>query len=172
MEKKVMSHFTAGMLLGIIGIVFFLVYYFMGLSFKEGIVRWLPNLVTIGLIVFLIIKWAKDNDHNVTFGACFGYGFKSVAIAALISVAFVVVFIIIFPEFKQQFVDVMREQMDKQPNSANIPEEQKEQSISLMSRFFYAIIIGGGLLGNLFIGAIGSLLGAAVAKKNPSQNPF
>jgi F0F1-type ATP synthase assembly protein I len=171
MEKKPISHFVVGSIIGLISIVLFLVYYFTGNSFKEGGLRWIPSLVTFVLIIFFIIKWANDNSNNVSFGGCFGYGFKSVIIMALISVVFTVLFIIIFPEFKEKFMDVMRAQMENQPKSGEMPPELKEKTLGYFSRFFYAIIIGGGLLGNLFTGAISSLIGAAVAKKNPNYSP-
>ncbi len=171
MEKKPISHFVVGSILGLISIVLFLVYYFTGQSFKEGGTKWIPSLVSLALIIFFIIKWANDNGNNVSFGGCFSYGFKSVAIMALISVVFTVLFVIIFPDFKEKFIEVMKAQMDSQPNSATMPAEQKEKAISIASRFFYAIIIGGGLLGNLLTGVIASLIGAAVAKKNPNYSP-
>jgi len=68
------------------------VYYFLGIAFKQDFTRWIPGLLSFALIIFLIIKWAKDMNHNVTYGNCFGYGFKMVAASTVIVFVFVLIF--------------------------------------------------------------------------------
>jgi hypothetical protein len=46
-----------------------------------------------------------------------------------------------------------------------------ETALGISEKFFLPFAIGGVLLSNVIIGAIASLIGAAVAKKNP-QSPF
>jgi uncharacterized membrane protein YeaQ/YmgE (transglycosylase-associated protein family) len=51
---------------------------------------------------------------------------------------------------------------DKNANEADI-----DKMLGWMQKYFWAIAIGGTILGNIVLGCIGSLLGAAVSKKNP-----
>jgi hypothetical protein len=168
MEKKPLSYFVPGVLLGLISVVLFLVYYFLGQTFKRAAINFLPAALFIGLIIYFIIKWSNDNDNNITFGQAFGYGFKIVMITSLIVFVFTLVFILAFPDFKTQYIDSIREQMN---SNAGLSDEQREKALDIVGGFFMISILGGGLFMNLLIGAIASLIGAAVAKKKP-QTPF
>jgi hypothetical protein len=54
----------------------------------------------------------------------------------------------------------------------NMSDDQIEQGIAFTKKFFTPLAIGGVLVSFLIMGVIGSLIGAAVAKKNPQQSPF
>jgi len=168
MEKKPASPATLGTILGLISIVLFLAYYFTGMSFTDTALKWIPALISFGLIIFFVIKWASDNSNNVTFGKCFAYGFKVVAISTIIMFAFTAIFIFTFPDYKEQFMTAMREQMSK---NSQITDEQADQAMGMMGKFFTISMLGGTLFGGLVIGAIAALIGAAAAKKNP-KDPF
>jgi hypothetical protein len=168
MEKKPLSYFVPGVLLGLISVVLFLVYYFMGLTFKSQAINFLPAALFIGLIIYFIIKWSNDNDNNITFGQGFGYGFKIVVITTLIVFVFTLVFILAFPDFKTQYIDSVREKVNSNPR---VPDDQREKAIDIASGFFMIAMLGGSLFFNLLVGTIASLIGAAVAKKKP-QIPF
>ena len=169
MEKKPVSHITAGLLIAGIGILLFIVYYFMGLSYKKGFISWLPAILTIALYIIFVVNKSKATGGNETFGSLFGYGFKTAAIATLITVAFVAVFLYIFPDYKQGLLDNMSAEFDKNPS---INEEQRDMIMGNVDKYFMISAIGGGIFSNLIIGVIGSLLGAAFAKKNPKPTPF
>ncbi|MGI8952919.1 MAG: DUF4199 domain-containing protein [Chitinophagaceae bacterium] len=169
METKTLTPLWAAIIISLISIVLFLAYYFTGLFFGTSFIKWIPSVITIALLIYFIIKWANDNDNNVTFGSCFGYGFKIICIATLISTAFILIFILITPEFKQQFLEASRQQMSQ--NSPQLTDDQKTQAVAMMDKMFYLVMLGGSIIGNLIVGVIASLIGAAVAKKNP-QNPF
>ena len=172
MEKKIITPVVGGILLGLISVILFLAYYFSGILFDStNPLRWVPSLVQIILLVILVIKWANDKLNEVSFGNCFGYGFKMVAMSAIISFFFMLVFILITPDFKAQFLESSRQQMEKNAGNVQLTDEQKTQGIALMNKMFMIIMLGGSLIGNLFLGALGSLLGAAFAKKN-SKTPF
>jgi hypothetical protein len=53
----------------------------------------------------------------------------------------------------------------------NLSEDQIEQGLSVMKRFFWPIVIGGSLFNNLVVGAIGSLIGAGISPKG-ERRPF
>lgn len=168
MEKKPISSGVCGIILGLVSIIIFLAYYFTGLSFTDSAIKWLPGLISLVLIILFVIKWANDNNNNVTFGKCFTYGFKSVAISVIIFFIFTAIFIFTFPDYKEQFMTAMRQQMNQ---NSQLTDEQRDQATSMMERFFTISILGGTVFVGLIFGAIASLIGAAAAKKNP-VGPF
>jgi multisubunit Na+/H+ antiporter MnhB subunit len=168
MEKKPTTAIIAGIILALVSIVLFLVYYFTGLAFQDNATKWIPALIMIAFIIIFIVKWANDNNNNVTFGQCFGYGFKMIAMTTIIVFVFTLIFLYTFPDYKTQLMDMMRNQFNQK---GNLSDEQKEQALGIFDKFFMISILGGSLFGNLVIGTIASLIGAGVAKKNP-VNPF
>jgi hypothetical protein len=80
---------------------------------------------------------------------------------------FQVAFFLIFPEYRDKMEEISREQMYKQ----GLAEAQVEQAIGFTRRFFWPFLIAGTVVSNLFVGAIGSLIGAGITKKTP-QSPF
>ena len=54
----------------------------------------------------------------------------------------------------------------------NLTTEQIDQAMGLMQKFFIPFAIGGALFVYLLVGLISSLIGAAIAKKNPETTPF
>lgn len=158
-----------GTILGVVSIILFLVYYFTGLAFQRGGLTWLPPLISIGMLIYFIIQYSNANGNNVTFGGLFGYGFRSTIIWTLIMFVFMLlVLYLIFPDYKQKAIDVAIAQMEKQ---SNLSEQQRDTAMGFTEKFFNIFALGGTLLGNIFIGTVGSLLGAAIAKKNP-VSPF
>lgn len=168
MEKKPVSHITAGLIVGAVGITLFLIYYLAGLSFKTNFYSWIPLLITIGLIIFFVVQYAKANNNNLTFGRLFGYGFRTTIIYTLLMTAFLFIVLYLFPDYKTQYLEVVGNQMDM---NNNLNEEQRDVSLKMIEKFFTLTMVGGGLFLNIFMGTIASLIGAAVAKKNP-VTPF
>jgi hypothetical protein len=168
MEKKITTSIVAGVILALISIVLFLAYYFTGLAFQDNATKWIPGAIMLVLVIVFIIKWANDNNGNVTFGQCFGYGFKMIAMSTVIVFVFMIIFLYAFPDYKAQLMDMMRNQFNQK---GNMSDEQKEQALGMVDKFFMISILGGSLFGNLIIGTLASLIGAGVAKKNPA-NPF
>ena len=168
MENKEIKPSVAGLILGLVSIVFFLVYYFTGLIYERNVVTFLPMVVFVVLVIVFINMWAKAKHNAVTYGKCFGYGFSAISIAALIVFFFMVVFIYAFPDYKVRMMDVIREQMNQ---NAQISDEQKEKALTMVSKMFMISTLGGSLFGNLVVGTIASLIGAAIPKK-VEANPF
>lgn len=170
MEKKPLTPVIAGLILGLISVVAFLAFYFAGRSFERDAISYLPMLLVVGLLIFFIIKYSNDKENNVTFGNCFGYGFKATAVMAIVVFVCSLIFVLAQPAYKEEFMNFMAEEMNKNPD---VTDEQRETTMNAMDKFFMISILGGGLFMNLLIGAIASLIGAAVAKKNPRPaNPF
>lgn len=168
-QKKPISHIAAGAILaGILIVLSEVMMLTQGAdaTANRPVSSWLVYIIIIGGLVLFINLYAKANDHNVTFGNLFAYGFKITAVFAAIQVLYMLSFQFIHPEFKEKAIEVARAEMEKQGNTS---DSQMDQAMQLMEKYFWVFAIGGSLLGNLVIGAIGSLIGAAITKKNPGQ---
>lgn len=163
MEKK-QTHVKYGFITGAIMAVLSLALYATGLSFKPGMswVAWLTYIPFLAGIIMNAQAYSKENDGFITFGNAFGSCFKATMIIALVIVGYSLLTIVIFPEMKEKIMEMQRTEMAKNPK---MTEEMIDTAISMTTKFWNVIMVAGALAGTLFIGAIFSLIGAAVAKK-------
>jgi len=132
---------------------------------------------SLGFITFIIffagiiwscVTYSKQLNANVTFGNVFADGFKvTAAVAALMSLFSFILFNFISPELKDEAIRQMQTEMEKTKAS----DGQIEKSIEFTKSYFNVLIIGLQLLYLLVAGVIASVIGAAVARKNP-HGPF
>jgi Protein of unknown function (DUF4199) len=168
MEKKVTSNLVTGLIISLILIVLDLVAGFANFKFATWY-RWMPSLILIAALIWACINYGKQNNHKVTFGSVFGFGFKTSAVAACILVVYTILSIfLIFPETKDLALEQARKQMEEK---GNLSQDQIDKAIEITKNFFVPFAIAGAALGTAIVGAIASLIGAAVTKKNP-QSPF
>jgi hypothetical protein len=167
MTQKPLSHIFAGLIIAGVLIIYSMVITFRGLSGNKtlGFLSLMILLLAVAGFVFL---YGRSEQFSLSFGQLFSYGFRTTAVATLVTIAFLVLFYLIFPEYKDQMFEVSREQMQLQ---GNLSEDQIEQGLSVMKRFFWPIVIGGALFNNLVVGAIGSLIGAGISPKG-ERRPF
>ena len=131
-----------------------------------------PALQWLGFVVFLVgiimnsMAYSKANDANVTFGQVFGSNFKATAIIAIVTIAWGFISLYVFPNMMDDAVEQARAKMAEK---GNMSDEQIETALGYTRKFFKPLMVAGALFGTLFFGAIFSLIGAAVAKKNPQQ---
>lgn len=159
--KKIHQQF--GILAGVILVVVFVVYYVFGLM-SDSMLRWIPSVILLVLIIIAQQTYAKAVEGNTTFGNLFGIGFKATAIATCIYLAFFIIFLIAVPAFKEHSLVIARQQMEAK---GNMTEEQITTGLNWYRKSFTVIMIAGAIFGNLVVGLIASLIGAALAKKNP-----
>jgi hypothetical protein len=69
---------------------------------------------------------------------------------------------------KEKSLEMARQKLEDDPR---VSEEQMEQALEISRKFFWVAVVGGSMLSMVIMGAIGSLIGAAVTKKNPNS-PF
>lgn len=166
MKNKKLSNLNAGLLLFLFMVVFTLIINMGGLQANTKL-NWISYLIIIGGITLVVIKYGKDMDNNVTFGNLFAYGFKTIAITTIFFIAFSLLFYMVFPEYKAQLLDIARENAMQKATPEN--REQIEKGMEIFQRFFWVGMIAGILISFAILGAIGSLIGAAIAKKEPNQ---
>lgn len=169
MEQKITPPWIKGLIISLALILTSVIIYIAGQTTNKSL-GWLNAVIIIGGLIWACINYAKQSNGNVTFGNVFAHGFKTTA-------GFTVIFIIysviaakfLFPEMIDQSMEQARIEMEKK---GNLSEDQIEQGLSMAKRFFMPFLIGGTLVIFAIIGVVGSVLGAAFAKKNPNYNPL
>lgn len=168
MENKVTSHIVKGAILGGFSILFSIIVYVFNL-YAVSWLSWISYAVIIGGIIYGNILYANQNNNNVSFGNIFAHGFKATAVLIVISVVYTLLSLkVLFPDMIDKIIDMSRIEMEKNPK---MTDEIIEQAITMTRKFFIPFAVGGVLIGTGIMGAIGSLIGAGIAKKNP-VDPF
>ena len=164
MDKQITSHILKGAILGGISILFSIIIYVFNLYTTQWI-SWLSYAVLIGGIIYGNILFANQNNNDVTFGNIFAHGFKTTAVVIVITVLYTVLALyVLFPDMVDKIIELSRTEMLKNPK---LTDEMIEQGIAMTKKLFLPFAIAGAIFGTGFLGAIASLIGAAVAKKNP-----
>ena len=167
METKITSPAIKGIMLSLILIVFSLVVQFMNMSQNKGLSA-IGIILFFGGIIWSCIFYSKQMNANVTFGNVFTDGFKTSAAVAAIMIVFTVISLkLLFPESIDKALEEVQANMSKQ----NLSDDQIESGLNMTKKFFIPFAIGGAIIMYLLFGAIASLIGAAIAKKNPT-GPF
>ena len=165
-QKKPMTHFVAASVIAAVLIVYTLILQLTGL-WKNPSMAWISYLLMVAGLIIFIIQYGNALNNQVTFGNLFSYGFKTTALLALIMIAFTIILFLIFPDIKQKMVETATQRMEER----NTPDDQIEKGIEMWQKMFWVFTIGGIILVYAIVGAIGSLIGAAVTKKKP-VNPL
>lgn len=165
MEKIITSTSTKGLVIGLIIIVISLVMYFMNIDTSSSL-KWLPIILFCIAIFWSVNSFGKQINYNASFGNYFTHGFKTSAIVTLMMIAFVVISLFVFPEMKEKAMVESRKAMIEQKK---LSDDQIESYIETTKKFYTAIAIGFTVFIYMFLGAIASLIGAAITKKDPNQ---
>lgn len=166
--RKPISHVLAGLLIAGIVIVLSMVTMLFTKSASNPGGGLFNYIIIIGGLIFFVNLYGKSNNYQLGFGDLFSYGFKATAVYTILFIGFLVLFAVVFPDFKATQMEVARTAMESQKG---VTEEQAEKGMEMMDKYFWAFAIGGTTMMFVIIGAIGSLIGAAVTKKRP-HNPF
>lgn len=166
MKNKV-SHLLAGGIIGAVLVLINVIFIIFDMTGNTKI-SWIGSVINIGLLIYFMIEFGKQHDNQKSFGELFSYGFKATAFTTIILTAFMVFYSFAFPDSADKAMEIAREQMSSQQN---LSDETIESALEMTKKFYFPILIGGTIFGTMMIGAVGSLIGAAVTKKNPSH-PF
>jgi hypothetical protein len=168
MENKITTPITKGLIITLIGAVLDLVAGFAHIRYETWW-RWIPAIITFGLIIWACVNFSNQMQHNVTFGNIFAHGFKTGAVVACLSLIYFLVSIyLIFPETKEISLQKARENMEARQN---LTSDQIDQGMEFVKRSYMTLSVISIVLFTLVVGAVASLIGAAIAKKNP-VTPF
>lgn len=165
MEQTVTKPAIKGLLISLILIIIALATYFLDIK-VQGPVQYVGYAIFIGGIIWSIISYGKQINHIATFGKYFSHGFKVAAIVTLVMIVYMVIFLFVFPDFKET---AMAEAKKGMVAKGNLTPEQISQGLEMTRKFFTVFLIGATLVGYLFFGALAALIGAAVTKKEPNK---
>ena len=162
-QKKPINPVVAGIIISAIMIIISLVIYFMDL-YKYRALSWLGYLFMVVLLIVFVNLYGNAKNNEVSFGGLFGYGFKATLIISVLLPLFSFIFFMAFPEIKEKIFEMTRQGMEEQ---GNVSDEQIDQTIEMMRKNFTLFFIVFPILFYVFVGCVGSLIGAAITKKNP-----
>lgn len=165
MEKK-QTHLMYGSLTGLAIIIIMVILYVAGLAFKP----WAQWVGYVPFLIGLILNaqaYSKANDNYVTYGNVWGSCFKASAIITLVVLAWSFISMFIFPEMKEKGMEIARERMTQK----NMSDEQIDQALEWTKKFFIPAMIAGVIFGYMIMGAILSLIAAAIPKKKGDGMP-
>ena len=167
MENQVTTHIVKGLILSVISIVFSIVIYVFNL-YEMSALSYINYAIFIGGLIYGAILYSNQNGHNVTFGNLFAHGFKTTAVVIVITSIYTILSVkFLFPDMVDKSLAIARKKMLENPK---MTDEMIEQSLGMVKNYFLPFALGGTIIGTGILGAIGSLIGAAAAKKN--SNPF
>jgi len=179
MKEKVSpakSGIQLGVLFGFIMILEFVIMYVVGLeSLLDGPVGLTVNLLNYIVFPFLFIFLAcnnyKKNVNNgfASFTDCLKAGVALMFIAGLVYAIFNLLFNLIFPEFIDELVGIMRSAALKK--SPEMTTEQLNMVVSMQRKFLNPLISTPVTIAMYsFFGLIYSLIIAAIVKKDQPQS--
>jgi len=152
-----------GIIGGLASVIVSLILFFVDMQ-MESWAKWISTLVMIGIIILGIKSVANDNQNRlISFGTLFKAGMIMAVIIAIISVVYFLIYInFIETNFIEKVLNESRQQMTEK----GLGEEQIEQALEMSKSFMSpGIMVAFSLIGSLFFGAIASLIGAAIFKK-------
>ncbi|MEI6583739.1 MAG: DUF4199 domain-containing protein [Chitinophagia bacterium] len=168
MEQKITPPWTIALVTSLVCIVINMIIFVSNQLMNKSL-SYITLIIVVGAIIGGCIYYAKQMNGQVTYGNVFAHGFKITAgIAALMSIYTIISVKFIYPEIIEMTVDAARAEMEKK---GKVPTDQMDMALGFLRKFFLPSAIAGSLFGTALIGAIASLIGAGLAKKNPIS-PF
>jgi hypothetical protein len=171
MEQKVnvwKANLTNGFILGMIGIVYTLVMYFLDLTFNQ-IQGWVFLLIEIAAL-YMLVKSYRDNSLYgiISFGQALGAGVVICLYYSIISAVFMyILYAVIDVDLAQKQLAFVEEQM----LTRGLAQEQVDAAMSIQAKILKpAILAPVSIFGNMIGGVIISLIVAAIVQK--AGNPL
>ena len=160
---------TYGAICGLISIVLFMVFYFMGTDIESKSPQYLSYAVQ-AIIIFLGIKSYRDQDlgGHISYSKALGTGTLISLYSGIISAAFSIIFFMyIAPEMTEQIIAAAQEKMAQQ----GVSEEQMQVAIDWTRKFMQPTwLFLFSVITIVLIGFIFSLLISVFLKKE--ETPF
>lgn len=166
MEKNVSvwkANLTSGLILGLVGIVYSLVMYFLDLTFNrtQGYVFLLIQIV----LLYFLIKSYRDNYlyGYITYGKAFGSG---VVIFLYYSVIVAIFTYILYTVIDTGLMDKQLAFTEEMMQKRNMPQEALDAAMKFQRKIMKpAILAPGSIIFNMFYGVIVSLIAAVFVRK-------
>ncbi len=168
METKVTTPQVKGIIISLILIVYGLIIYFVD-GMQHPALAYVQYALFLAGIIWACVSYSKQLDANVTYGNLFAHGFKTSAVITVIVLIYTVLaFNVLFPDMVDKSIEMSRQKLEA---SGKLSDRQIDQQLTMMKDHFTLFAVVGVIIGFAVLGLISSLIGAAVAKKNP-KDPF
>lgn len=167
MEEKVnpwKANFTNGLIMGLAGIVFTLVLWFLDLTFNRGI-SYVFLLISAVLLYYFIKSYRDNYLHGIiTYGQSLGAGMIIFVYYGIIMAIFsYILYTVIDPGLTEKGLVFAEEQLRK---SGRVPDNMIDASMDMQRKFMKpGIMAGASILGSLFTGLIISLIVSIFTRK-------
>lgn len=166
MEQKVnpwSANLTNGLILGLIGIVYSLVIYFLDLSFNKA-QGWIFMLVEIIILFFLIRSYRDNYKHGIiTFGEALGAG---VIICLYYAVIMAVFSYILYTVIDTGLIDKQLAFAEDAMLKKGLPQAQIDAGMKFQAKIMKPGILAPlSIISSMFMGLIFSLIVAAFVRK-------
>ena len=166
MEEKVnvwKANLTNGLILGLIGIVYSLVMYFLDLSANQA-QGWIFMLIQF-VILFYLIKSYRDNYLHgmITFGQGLGAGMVIIVYYSIISAIFAY---LLFKFIDTGLIDKQIALAEEKMLERGMPQASIDAGMAIQKKIMIPEIMAPiSIFGNVFMGLIMSLIAAAFVRK-------
>ncbi len=166
MEEKVniwKANMTNGLILGLAGVVFSLVLYFLDLTLNKS-VGYLIFPIQLILLYFLL-KGYRDNflHGQITYGQAVGAGVVIfVYYSIIIAIYTYLLFTVIDPGLVKKSLAIAEEAMSKR----GLPQEQIDAGMAFTAKLMKPVVfVISGFFGSMFFGVIWTLIVSVFVKK-------
>jgi len=168
METKVTTPQIKGLIIALILIVWGLIIYFTNQLDNQPL-GYVQYALFLGGIIWSCVLFSKQMNANVTFGNVFAHGFKTSAVITVIMLVYTVVALnFLFPDIVDKSMELSRKKLEE---SGKLSDTQIDSQINMIKDHFTLFAVAAIVIGFAIMGAVSSLIGAAVAKKQP-RDPF
>jgi len=157
------ANLVNGLILGLIGIVYSLVMYFLDLTFEQW-QGWIWAALQI-VILFFLVKTYRDNYRHgvITFGQALGAGVVICLYNAVISAIFIY---LLYTVIDTNLMDKQLAYTEGLLLERGLPEEAVEMSMKIQKKIMVPEVMAPiSILGSMFYGLIMSLIVAAFVRK-------
>ena len=155
-----------GLLLGLLSVALSVITYVLGVHMERPWwVSLLSFLIMLGVIVYGLKSFKKDNAGFLSLGEAIKVGLAISLISAIIAAIFNYIFVtVIEPNFVNDMLVMTQENMIKQ--NPNMTEEQMEMGMSMTEKFMQPWIMSTMIIiMSLFFGFIISLITGLIMKQ-------
>jgi len=168
MQNK--SHIKKGLTVAAILIIFNIITQFTKTNFDEWTTFVFAAIIVIGVALSNFL-YGKESNENLTFSTLFGYGFKTAAVIACIYFVYTILAVyVFFPGFVEEKLRRGIEEAKKQGAFDQKNMKENPQALEGIGRKVIVYThFAGSIMGTLFLGVIGSLVGAVTANKKTQQ---
>lgn len=166
MEEKISvwkANLTSGLILGLAGIVYSLVMYFLDLSLNQA-QGYIFLVIQIALLFYLVKLYRDNYMHGmITYGQALGAG---VVICLYYSIIAAVFAYIMFTVIDTGLLDKQLAMVEEQMLKRGIPQAQVDAGMAVQRKIMIPEVMAPvSILGNMFFGLLMSLIIAAFVRK-------